>query len=103
MDLKEAWSNLGFQFNSIIMELKSTPLESRMVKVDEVLTSARKSSKQLLAKHHPDMGGDVNEFKKVNESISLIETETSKLKIDLAKKIEENAYKKSKKTIIEMK
>ena len=72
-----AWTTLGFDAHAIIYKLIQTPKHLRVLAVQQELEVARKAAQKLLIIHHPDKGGDMETFKRVNEAIQALELHTS--------------------------
>ena len=70
--LQEAWSILGRDINTILSEVSCVDKRERPKALWKLVDGARKTARTLLAKHHPDRGGDPNEFRKVQQSLDSI-------------------------------
>jgi DnaJ-class molecular chaperone len=84
MHLHEAWEILGRDVREVVSEIKSSQRSSHLQKVEEAFQDGKKRARILMAKHHPDVGGDPEKFKKINEAISTLEKHT----IDFRKEFE---------------
>lgn len=76
MDLCEAWRLFGRDLPSIVADARARKRDQRMPFLDGLLEEAKKTRKALLAKHHPDRGGDPSQFKRVEDAFQAIEKGT---------------------------
>lgn len=76
MDISEAMNIIGIPPSSYFNRMASLTRKEQMDEASQMLTEARKKAKVLMAKHHPDRGGDAEKFKKVNSAMQLIESQT---------------------------
>lgn len=99
MDLNAAWKLLGKSLPAILAEAKELRRDQRIPFLDERFVEAKKAAKGLMAKHHPDRGGDPSEFKRVQEALRVVEEHTEgfrkKFAEAQAKREAENAEKRS--------
>lgn len=77
MDLHEAWRVFGEDLSAILREAKSRRREERLQFLESLLEEAKKTRTALLARHHPDKGGDPVKFKRVGEAFQVIEKGTA--------------------------
>lgn len=84
MDVFTAWRVLGRDFGVIAAEAKAKRRSERLAFLEGLLEEAKRAQKHLLAKHHPDRGGDPSAFKRVAEAFQVIERETEKFRASFA-------------------
>lgn len=85
MELFEAWKLLGKDLAMILAGGRSLPREQRISFLEERLQEAQKVGRGLMAKCHPDVGGDIEEFKKISEALRTVEEHTEGFKTAFAK------------------
>lgn len=84
MELHEAWRAFGEDLSAILREAKSRRREERLPYLESLLEEAKKTRKALLARHHPDKGGDPVKFKRVEEAFQAIEKGTEDFRTKFA-------------------
>ena len=99
MDVFTAWRVLGRDFGVIAAEARAKKRAERLAYLEGLLEEAKRAQKLLLAKHHPDRGGDPATFKRIAEAYRIIESETEQFRARFAsseaKREAERAEKKS--------
>jgi hypothetical protein len=92
MPLHEAWSILGKDAKIIMIEVANLPRDKRAAALLIFVDEAKRLAKSLMAKHHPDRGGDGSEFRRVQDALSAIVHHTDefiKRIADISQKAEE--------------
>lgn len=92
MTLGEAWAILGKNAGELLSELKSHPKAKRIDLARTMLQDAKRDAKKLLAKHHPDRGGDPSKFIAIQKAIAVVEHHTAEFEsrmTEALKRIEE--------------
>jgi hypothetical protein len=84
MDVWTAWRTFGRDFGAIAAEAKSKRRSERLTFLEGLLEEAKRARKSLLAKHHPDRGGDPSTFRRVEEAYQVIERETEQFRASFA-------------------
>lgn len=98
MPLHEAWSILGKDINVIMNGISKLPRSERSGAVSDLSKEAKKLSRALLAKNHPDMGGDAEKFQKVQNALEAIFHHAEmfeKKTMEAARKAEESMARRS--------
>jgi hypothetical protein len=85
MTMEEALKIIGINPTDYFMKLSFLTRKERIVASTSMLAEAKKRAKHLMAKHHPDKGGDIEQFKIVNSSIMTIEKETERFVTKMTK------------------
>jgi hypothetical protein len=104
MPLKVAWRVLGRDLAEIMNDLvKIKDPKARAKAIVALLENAKKTSKSLMAEHHPDKKPDdsttASRFKEVNEALSCIEWHTNDI---LTKMIQKYCRPKNTSVVIEI-
>ncbi len=90
MSINEAFSVLGSDMQKIFNYLKSKPIRIRGQEANVILEKLKKKAKILMAKSHPDVCGNSDNFHRLKAAIKIIEDHTvefnEKLKDHLASK-----------------
>jgi hypothetical protein len=86
----------------IFLKLSVMTRKEKLSAADAIMLEAKKKAKALMAKHHPDRGGDAEAFKSVSASVDMIEKHTMSFKIGIQKKIDEAAEKAANSVHIEI-
>ncbi len=76
MDLREAFSTLGLDISGALVKMSLMDYMGKKKASEMMLYEAKRKAKLLMAKYHPDRGGDSEKFKEVNSSIMFIEKAT---------------------------
>ena len=67
--------NLGNKLKEIANELKEAKNVLGLDSTESDITIINKAYRNLARDHHPDLGGDLDEFKKINKAHKLIKKE----------------------------
>lgn len=84
MDVWTAWRVFGRDFGTIAAEAKAKRRSERLSYLEGLLEEAKRAQKSLLAKHHPDKGGDPATFRRIAEAYQVIERETEQFRASFA-------------------
>ena len=96
MTLGEAWMVFGKDARDVLRDLSSKPRKERVALARTMLDEAKKMAKKLMAKHHPDRGGDSKMFVRVQNAIASLEEHTNEFELRMQEAIlraEEKALK----------
>lgn len=85
--LDQAWRELGRDLAAITSEVSKLPRDARVAALRGLAAEAKKLAKALMARHHPDRGGDPARFMAVQAALESVEAHTE----DYARKAEERA------------
>lgn len=77
MSLDRAWRLLGQDSSEIYSRILDKPKGERVEALRCEYLYAKKYAKVLMAKHHPDRGGDPTKFRLIHEALSVIEFHTN--------------------------
>jgi hypothetical protein len=85
VNVAEAWSTLGVDWDRIAAKLMAMPdFASRVSATENLCSDAKKIAKKLMAVHHPDKNpGDTeaaDRFNRVKQALETIEKSTESLK-----------------------
>jgi hypothetical protein len=80
MSIHEAWARLGKDANLIVNEVSKLPRSERSAALDKLTDEAKRLARPLLAKYHPDKGGDVSNFRVIQDSVTAIVNHTNEFK-----------------------
>lgn len=85
--LDKAWRLLGRDPAAVAARVAALPRERRVGALREAVEEAKKLARALMAKHHPDRGGDPSKFRLAKAALESIEHHTD----EYARKSEERA------------
>jgi len=100
MNLSNALKILGIDHNAYFKKLSESSRKDKIVLVQETLETCKKNGKTLMAMHHPDKGGDVKNFKLINESLSVISMESEAFTLKMEQLIIQQEEKSSGRVLI---
>lgn len=98
--LQEAWQALGYDVSLVIDTIAKVPREKRITAAYRVLEKAKKLTAKESARHHPDVGGDPEKFKRLWEGLGVIEQHTKDFELKMKQRLEELETKASERTVI---
>jgi len=84
ISIHEAWRRLGKDANLIMTEVSKLPRAERSSALEKLASEAKRLARPLLAKHHPDIGGNASEFRNIQDSVTAITNHTNKFKEELS-------------------
>lgn len=102
MTLGEAWAVLGRNAGEVLSELKSHPKAKRIELARDMLAEAKKTAKHLMAKHHPDKGGDPSKFIAVQKAVSILEFHTAEFESRMTEAIKRLEEKNRDRVVIKI-
>lgn len=82
--LHEAWSILGKDINIIAKGITGLVREEQVLAISALSEEAKRLARPLLVKHHPDLGGDIDEFKRVQGALAAVIYHSEKFKEKVA-------------------
>ena len=103
MTLYEALDTLGLDPTSYFAALRASDRHTRMKLAQDILERAKKTSRILLAQHHPDKGGDPAKFRSIGMAYGLLEKDTNAFIVKMKKIIEEREAKRESQVLITIK
>lgn len=93
MTLTDAFILLSIDYKSYYLKLGNSSRSEKIKLVTQMLDYAKRQSKYLMAKNHPDKGGDPILFKKINDASQLIQSNSDEFIAKMTRIIEEEALK----------
>lgn len=76
MDVKHSMRLLSISPDMFFAKMSLLTRKERIEYAKNMLVEAKKQAKLLMAKYHPDRGGDAEKFKEINSALQNIEKET---------------------------
>ena len=102
MKLYDALKILEMDPDLYLNDLKKADRKSRVRLAEEMLEKAKKKTRILLAKNHPDVGGDERKFKLINAAIDFLEQDTSIFVSKMTQIIEEHENRSKNQVFIKL-
>lgn len=102
MNLYDALSILEIDPNPYLAKLKMASIPERLQLANEALESVRRNYKYLLAKNHPDKGGDASRFNLIQSAYAFLESDTSQFITKVEAKINEKQAKSESQVFIKL-
>ena len=102
MEFHVAWTTLGADPLKVTALMQQKPLNLKIETLDGLTAKAKSLAKNLMASSHPDRGGNIETFKRVNEAVKAIEGYNEMAKAHFKKVIEKREEELSKRVIIEV-
>ena len=100
----EAWLILGKDPKEIFERiLAHASLDARLNEAETALVEAKKLARSAMAKSHPDVGGDSNEFLRIQKALACIEQNTEAFRILVANKKQEMERQNNRRGLIVIK
>ena len=100
MTLHEAMANLGYNSSEHFKKMMALSRTQQMEMAQSFMEEAKFRAKKLMAKHHPDRGGDQEKFIRVTNSMDTIEAETKHFLSAIKAKIEADAERRANQVLI---